>query len=590
MADIIKIPDIGDFKDVEVIEVLVAPGDEIQPEQSLITLESDKASMEIPAPQGGKVTELLIKVGDTVNIGDPILKLEAGEGTGKKETAPAKAEKPAAAEKKAEAAAAAAPAPKAASFSGKVDVQAEVVVLGSGPGGYTAAFRAADLGKQVVLIERYENIGGVCLNVGCIPSKALLHTAQVINEAEEFADIGVAFNKPEIDLDKLRAHKDGVIGKLTGGLKQLAKQRKVEIVHGYGKFTSPNTIEVEAADGRKTVVGFDNCIIAAGSRVTKLPFIPWDDPRVMDSTDALEIQEVPERLLVVGGGIIGLEMATVYDALGAKVTIVELSPGLIPGADRDLIRPLERIIKKRYENIYTNTKVTEITPTKKGLVCKFEGKGAPEEDTFDRVLVSIGRSPNGLLIDADKAGVAVDERGFISVDKQMRTNVDHIFAIGDIVGQPMLAHKATHEGKVAAEVIAGQKSFFDARTIPSVAYTDPEVAWMGKTEEECKAEGIAYHKGAFPWAASGRSLSIGRDEGLTKVLFDEATGQIIGAGIVGPNAGELIAEAVLALEMGADAEDIGLTIHPHPTLSETLNFSAEVAEGTCTDIYVPRKK
>ncbi|MBD3618022.1 MAG: dihydrolipoyl dehydrogenase [Chromatiales bacterium] len=589
MADIIKIPDIGDFKDVEVIEVLVAPGDEIQPEQSLITLESDKASMEIPAPQGGKVTELLIKVGDTVNIGDPILKLEAGEGTGKKETAPAKAEKPAA-EKKAEAPAAAAPAPKAASFSGKVDVQAEVVVLGSGPGGYTAAFRAADLGKQVVLIERYENIGGVCLNVGCIPSKALLHTAQVINEAEEFADIGVAFNKPEIDLDKLRAHKDGVIGKLTGGLKQLAKQRKVEIVHGYGRFTSPNTVEVEAADGRKTVIGFDNCIIAAGSRVTKLPFIPWDDPRVMDSTDALEIEEVPERLLVVGGGIIGLEMATVYDALGAKVTIVELSPGLIPGADRDLIRPLERRIKKRYENIYTNTKVTEITPTKKGLVCKFEGKDAPAEDTFDRVLVSIGRSPNGLLIDADKAGVAVDERGFISVDKQMRTNVDHIFAIGDIVGQPMLAHKATHEGKVAAEVIAGQKSFFDARTIPSVAYTDPEVAWMGKTEDECKAEGIAYHKGAFPWAASGRSLSIGRDEGLTKVLFDEATGQIIGAGIVGPNAGELIAEAVLALEMGADAEDIGLTIHPHPTLSETLNCAAEVAEGTCTDIYVPKKK
>jgi len=593
MAEIIKIPDIGDFKDVEVIEVLVNVGDTIAPEDSLITLESDKASMEIPAPKGGKVTELLINVGDTVNIGDPILKLEAAEG-GAEEAAPAKEEKPAAAEKKAEAPApaapAAAPAPQAASFSGDVDTSAEVVVLGSGPGGYTAAFRAADLGKKVILIERYEVIGGVCLNVGCIPSKALLHTAQVINEAEEFADIGVAFNKPEIDLDKLRGHKDGVIGKLTGGLKQLAKQRKVEIVHGYGKFTSANTIEVEAGDGKKTVVGFDNCIIAAGSRVTKLPFIPWDDPRVMDSTDALEIEEVPERLLVVGGGIIGLEMATVYDALGAKVTIVELSPGLIPGADRDLIRPLERIIKKRYENIYTNTKVTEITPTKKGLVCKFEGKGAPEEDTFDRVLVSIGRSPNGLLIDADKAGVEVDERGFISVDKQMRTNVDHIFAIGDIVGQPMLAHKATHEGKVAAEVIAGHKSFFDARTIPSVAYTDPEVAWMGKTEEECKAEGIAYHKGAFPWAASGRSLSIGRDEGLTKVLFDEATGQIIGAGIVGTNAGELIAEAVLALEMGADAEDIGLSIHPHPTLSETLNFASEVAEGTCTDIYVPKKK
>ena len=594
MADIveIKVPDIGEFKDVEVIEVLVGAGDEIQPEQSLITLESDKASMEIPAPQGGKVTELLIKVGDTVNIGDPILKLEAGEGAAK-EAAPAKAEKPAAAEKTeapAATAPAAAPAPKAASFTGDVDMSAELVVLGSGPGGYTAAFRAADLGKKVILIERYESIGGVCLNVGCIPSKALLHTAQVINEAEEFADIGVAFNQPKIDLDKLRGHKNGVVGKLTGGLKQLAKQRKVEIVHGYGRFTSPNTIEVEAGDGKKTVVGFDNCIIAAGSRVTKLPYIPWDDPRVMDSTDALEIEEVPERLLVVGGGIIGLEMATVYDALGAKVTVVELSPGLIPGADRDLVRPLERRIKKRYENIYLNTKVTEINPTDKGLVCKFEGKGAPAEDTFDRVLVAIGRSPNGLLIDADKAGVAVDERGFISVDKQMRTNVDHIFAIGDIVGQPMLAHKATHEGKVAAEVIAGQKSFFDARTIPSVAYTDPEVAWMGKTEEECKAEGIAYHKGAFPWAASGRSLSIGRDEGLTKVLFDEATGQIIGAGIVGPNAGELIAEAVLALEMGADAEDIGLTIHPHPTLSETFNFAAEVAEGTCTDIYVPKKK
>ena len=594
MADIveIKVPDIGEFKDVEVIEVLVGAGDEIQPEQSLITLESDKASMEIPAPQGGKVTELLIKVGDTVNIGDPILKLEAGEGAAK-EAAPAKAEKPAAAEKTeapAATAPAAAPAPKAASFTGDVDMSAELVVLGSGPGGYTAAFRAADLGKKVILIERYESIGGVCLNVGCIPSKALLHTAQVINEAEEFADIGVAFNQPKIDLDKLRGHKNGVVGKLTGGLKQLARQRKVEIVHGYGRFTSPNTIEVEAGDGKKTVVGFDNCIIAAGSRVTKLPFIPWDDPRVMDSTDALEIEEVPERLLVVGGGIIGLEMATVYDALGAKVTVVELSPGLIPGADRDLVRPLERRIKKRYENIYLNTKVTEINPTDKGLVCKFEGKGAPAEDTFDRVLVAIGRSPNGLLIDADKAGVAVDERGFISVDKQMRTNVDHIFAIGDIVGQPMLAHKATHEGKVAAEVIAGQKSFFDARTIPSVAYTDPEVAWMGKTEEECKAEGIAYHKGAFPWAASGRSLSIGRDEGLTKVLFDEATGQIIGAGIVGPNAGELIAEAVLALEMGADAEDIGLTIHPHPTLSETFNFAAEVAEGTCTDIYVPKKK
>ena len=575
----ITVPDMGDFKDVDVIEVLVAPGDTIQPEQSLISVESDKATMEIPAPQGGTVKEVKVKVGDKVSQGSVLLMLEPGAAA---EAKPAPEKKPAEAAKPAS-------APVAASFSGKADITAEVVVLGSGPGGYTAAFRAADLGKQVVLIERYDNIGGVCLNVGCIPSKALLHTAQVINEAREFADIGVAFNTPKVDLDKLRGHKNTVVGKLTGGLKQLAKQRKVQIVHGYGKFTSPNTIEVEAADGKKTVVGFDNCIIAAGSRVTKLPFIPWDDPRVMDSTDALEIQAVPKRLLVVGGGIIGLEMATVYDALGAKVTIVELSPGLIPGADRDVVRPLERRIKKRYENIYLDTKVTAIEPAKNGLLCKFEGKKAPAEDTFDRVLVAIGRSPNGGLIDADKAGVAVDERGFIAVDKQMRTNVDHIFAIGDIVGQPMLAHKATHEGKVAAEVIAGQKSHFDARAIPAVAYTDPEVAWMGKTEDECKAEGIAYEKGVFPWAASGRSLSLGRDEGMTKVLFDE-NHKLIGAAMTGPNAGELVAEAVLALEMGADVEDIALTIHPHPTLSETFNFAAEVAEGSCTDIYAPKKR
>ncbi|MCF6236478.1 MAG: dihydrolipoyl dehydrogenase [Gammaproteobacteria bacterium] len=470
-----------------------------------------------------------------------------------------------------------------------IDISTEVVVLGSGPGGYTAAFRAADLGKKVVLIERYQSIGGVCLNVGCIPSKALLHTAQVINEAAEFHEIGVAFNKPEIDLSKLRGYKEKVVGKLTGGLKHLAKQRKVEIVHGYGKFTSPNTIEVESTDGSKKIVGFESCIIAAGSRVTKLPFIPWDDPRVMDSTDALEIEEVPKRLLVVGGGIIGLEMATVYDALGSKVSVVELSSGLIPGVDRDVVRPLERRIKKKYENIFLNTKVTAIEPSDKGLVCSFEGKGAPETDTFDRVLVAIGRTPNGKLIDAEKAGVAVNDWGFIEVDKQQHTNVDHIYAIGDVVGQPMLAHKATHEGKVAAQNIAGEKSFFDARTIPSVAYTDPEVAWMGKTEDECKKEGIKYIKGVFPWAASGRSLSLGRDEGMTKVLFGEDH-KIIGAAMVGPNAGELIAEAVLALEMGADIEDIALAIHPHPTLSETFNFAAEMAEGTCTDLYVPKKK
>lgn len=584
----IKVPAIGDFESVDVIEILVKVGDTIKVEDSMITVESDKATMEIPAPQAGTVKEVLLSVGDKVSDNSVILMLEVEE-----ETSATAVDETAQGEEKTSSAASKTPildaAPLAASYSGDVDLSAELVVLGSGPGGYTAAFRAADLGKQVILIERYDSIGGVCLNVGCIPSKALLHTAQVVNEVAEFGEIGVSFNQPSIDLDKLRSHKNKVVGKLTGGLKQLAKQRKVQIVHGYGKFTSANTIEVEAADGSKTVVGFENCIIAAGSRVTKLPFIPWDDSRVMDSTDALEIEGVPEHLLIVGGGIIGLEMATVYDALGAKVTVVELSPGLIPGADRDMIRPLERIVKKRYENIYLNTKVTAIKPEKQGLVCSFEGKKSPESDTFDGVLVAIGRSPNGLLIDADKAGVQVDDGGFINVDKQMRTNVDHIFAIGDVVGQPMLAHKATHEGKVAAEVITGKKSFFDARTIPSVAYTDPEVAWMGKTEEECKAEKIPYTSGVFPWAASGRSLSLGRDEGKTKVLFDEQH-RIIGAAMTGPNAGELIAEAVLALEMGATIEDIALTIHPHPTLSETFNFATEVAEGTCTDIYMPKKK
>ncbi len=584
----IKVPNIGDFAEVEVIEILVNPGDSVNVEDSLISVESDKASMEIPAPQAGVVKEILISLGDKVSEGSAILMLETGA-----EAAATPADEPKAQKQKpaapAESQTPAAPAPQAASYSGDVDVSAEVVVLGSGPGGYTAAFRAADLGKKVVLIERYQSIGGVCLNVGCIPSKALLHTAQVINEAAEFHEIGVAFNKPEIDLDKLRGHKDKVIGKLTGGLKHLAKQRKVEIVQGYGKFTSPHSIEVEAEDGSKIVVGFENCIIAAGSRVTKLPFIPWDDPRVMDSTDALEVQNIPQRLLVIGGGIIGLEMATVYDALGAKVTVVELSPGLIPGADRDVVRPLERRIKKRYENIFLNTKVSAVESTEAGVVVTMEDSKGTRTDTFDCVLVAIGRSPNGKLIDAEKAGVAVNDWGFIEVDKQQRTNVDHIYAIGDIVGQPMLAHKATHEGKVAAQNIAGEKSFFDARTIPSVAYTDPEVAWMGKTEEQCKAEGINYEKGVFPWAASGRSLSIGRDEGMTKVLFDEDH-KIIGAAMTGPNAGELIAEAVLALEMGADIEDIALSIHPHPTLSETFNFAAEMAEGTCTDLYAPKKK
>lgn len=587
----LRVPNIGDFSEVEIIELLVEVGDTINVEDSLITVESDKASMEIPAAHAGTIQAISVKVGDKVSEGAVIATVSAmtpATETAQTTTDPSSANEPTKA----------VPENTVAPTNTATDLQASVVVLGSGPGGYTAAFRAADLGLDVIMIERDLYIGGVCLNVGCIPSKALLHTAQIINEADEFAAHGVSFGKPEINLDQVRDYKDGIIKKLTGGLKQLAKQRNVKIVQGYGKFTSANTIAVEADDGAITQIGFDNCIIAAGSRVTKLPFIPWDDPRVMDSTGALELQDVPERLLVVGGGIIGLEMATVYDALGSNVTIVELSSGLIPGADRDIIRPLENRIRKKYENIFLNTKVTAIKPTNDGLLCEFEPpakpkpreKVAPAQDTFDRVLVAIGRSPNGSLLDAEKAGVAVNERGFIDVDKQMRSNVNHIFAIGDIVGQPMLAHKATHEGKVAAEVIAGHKAFFDARTIPSVAYTDPEVAWMGKTEDECKAEGIAYEKGSFPWAASGRSLSIGRNEGLTKVLFEKDSKRMIGCGIVGTNAGELIAEAVLALEMGADAEDIGLTIHPHPTLSETINFAAEVAEGTCTDIYVPKKK
>ncbi|MCK5812836.1 MAG: dihydrolipoyl dehydrogenase [Cocleimonas sp.] len=579
----VNVPDIGDFDQVEITEILVAVGDTVEVEDSLITVESDKASMEIPSSVSGTVTEILIKNGDHVAQGSPIVRIDAIESSNNSTS------NHSASEETTQDAPVNTEALSPASFSGKADMNATVVVLGSGPGGYTAAFRAADLGLDVILIERYQSIGGVCLNVGCIPSKALLHTADVINEAEEFSKHGVKFGKPDIDIDAIRHYKSGIVKRLTGGLKQLAKQRKVQIVHGYGKFLSTHHIEVIAEDGSKTTISFENCIIAAGSRVTKLPFVPWHDPRVMDSTDALELEEVPKRMLVVGGGIIGLEMATVYDALGADITVVELSKGLMPGADRDIVRPLERRIKKRYEKIYTNTKVTSITPIDEGLVCAFEGKNAPENDIFDRVLVSIGRTPNGLLIDADKAGVQVNDYGFIDVNKQMKTNIDHIYAIGDVVGQPMLAHKATHEAKVAAEVIAGHKSYFDARAIPSVAYTDPEIAWMGKTEEECKAEGIEVKKGAFPWAASGRSLSIGRNEGLTKVLFDKETGQLIGAGIVGTNAGELIAEAVLALEMGADAEDIGLTIHPHPTLSETLNFAAEVAEGTCTDIYMPKK-
>ena len=591
MATLIEVnlPDIGDFDAVEVIEVLVSQGDKVAKEDSLITLESDKATMEIPCPVDGTVAEIKVSVGDKVSEGAVILMLEAdADDSGSAEEL---ASSGTAAEDEPVAPATISAAPSAGAGTGyeKGDKHAEVLILGSGPGGYTAAFRAADLGRQVIMVERHERIGGVCLNVGCIPSKALLHTAAIINEAAEMSEHGVSFGKPKIDITKIRDWKDSVVQRLTGGLKMLAKQRKVEVVRGEGRFASPNSIVVATEDGDVTV-SFDHCIIAAGSRVTKIPTFPHDDPRMMDSTDALQLAEVPKRLLVIGGGIIGLEMATVYEALGSQITIVEMQEQLIPGADADIIRPLARRLKSRYENIFLNTSVTGIEPLKKGLKVSFDGKDAPDHDTFDRILVSVGRNPNGGLIDADKAGVNVDERGFIAVDAQMRTNVSHIFAIGDIVGQPMLAHKATHEAKVAAEVISGMKAAFDPMTIPSVAYTDPEVAWMGLTEREAKEQGIEVEKGAFPWAASGRSLSIGRDEGMTKALFDKETGRIVGAGIVGTNAGELIAEAVLALELGADAEDIGLTIHPHPTLSETLCFAAEMAEGTITDLMPPRKR
>lgn len=471
-----------------------------------------------------------------------------------------------------------------------MSIQTEVVVIGSGPGGYTAAFRAADLGKKVVLVERYNTIGGVCLNVGCIPSKALLHAAKVIDEVSEMNDHGVQFGKPKIDSNKLRDWKNSVVSKLTGGLKMLAKQRKVEIVHGVGKFISKNEIQVTSDDGKQETIKFEQAIIAAGSRPVKLPFLP-DDPRIMDSTGALELEEISGKLLVIGGGIIGLEMATVYQALGAEITVVELMDQIIPGADSDVVTPLYKRIKQRYKNIYLKTKVTKVEAKKDGLYVTFEGENAPAEpEKFDRILCAVGRRPNGDLVDANKAGVKVDERGFIAVDKQMRTNVSHIYAIGDIVGNPMLAHKAMPEGRVAAEVIAGKKHYFDPRCIASVAYTDPEVAWVGVTENEAKAKGIKYGKGVFPWAASGRSLSLGRSEGMTKLLIDESNHRVIGAGIVGPNAGELIAEVALAIEMGSEVEDIALTIHPHPTLSETIALAAEVFEGTITDLYLPKKK
>lgn len=581
----IKVPDIGNFKEVTIIEIAVKPGDQVEKEQALISLETDKATMDVPSPVAGVVKQLKVKVGDKVSEGSVILMLESTE-----ERVPSTA---------AQATAPTTPQPTSPgtqhsalgtqSFA-KGDIHAEVVVLGAGPGGYTAAFRAADLGKQVVLIEKHASLGGVCLNVGCIPSKALLHVAKVINEAEEVSHHGVTFAKPKIDIDQIRSWKESVIGKLTGGLAGLAKQRKVQVVRGTAKFTSPNSLAVQTTEGEK-IVTFDNAIVAAGSSVARIPGFPYDDPRIIDSTGALALNDVPKRMLVIGGGIIGLEMATVYDALGAKISVVELMDQLMPGADKDMVKPLHTRIAKRYEAIMLKTKVTKIEATKSGLKVTFEGEQAPAEpQVYDKVLMAVGRRPNGREIAAEAAGLIVNERGFIPVDKQMRTNVPHIFAIGDIVGDPMLAHKAVHEGKVAAENIAGHKAFFEPLTIPSVAYTDPEIAWMGLTETQAKAQGVEYEKASFPWAASGRALSIAREEGATKVLLDPKSRRILGMGIVGTNAGELIAEGVLALEMGADMEDIGLTIHPHPTLSETLCFAAEMAEGTITDILAPKKK
>jgi dihydrolipoamide dehydrogenase len=576
----VAVPDIGDYTDVPVIEVHVAPGDTVAAEDPLITLESDKATMDVPAPTGGTVAGVRVNVGDTVSEGRVIVELRTGQ-----ETAAPEAPAPPAAQLTA------APAPTPASAEGiQADVQADVLVLGAGPGGYSAAFRAADLGKSVVLVDSSPSLGGVCLNIGCIPSKALLHAARVIAETREMAEHGLAFGEPTVDLDKLRDWKESVVKRLTGGVASLAKARKVKVVTGYGTFASPNHLEVTADDGARTVVGFEQAIIAAGSEPVTLPFIPHDDPRVIDSTGALELTRVPEHLLVVGGGIIGLEMATVYSELGAKVTIVELLDQLIPGADKDVVAPLFKRISKHYEAVYLTTKVTSVEARDEGLLVHFEGAKAPETATFDQVLVAVGRRPNGRAIGAERAGVAVDERGFINVDKQQRTNVPHIFAIGDVVGQPMLAHKASHEGHVAAEVAAGRPSYFDVRGIPSVAYTDPEVAWVGVTETEAKAAGAKYGKGSFPWAANGRSLSLARDEGMTKLLFDETTHRLIGAAAVGPNAGELIAETALAVEMGADAADVALTVHPHPTLSETVGMSAEAFEGTVTDLYLPKRR
>ncbi|MGY6236410.1 dihydrolipoyl dehydrogenase [Burkholderia ambifaria] len=575
----VKVPDIGDFSSVDVIEVNVKPGDVIEKEQTLITLESDKASMEVPSDVAGTVKEVKVKAGEKVSQGTIIAIVE----TAASDAAPAKA--PEAAKP---AAAAPAPAPQAGSYAGAADIECDMLVLGAGPGGYSAAFRSADLGMKTVQVERYSTLGGVCLNVGCIPSKALLHTALVIDEAAALASHGITFGKPEVDLDKLRDFKGGVVKKLTTGLAGMAKARKVEVVTGVGAFVDPYHMEVQGANGKK-VVKFKQAIIAAGSQAVKLPFMP-EDPRVVDSTGALELRQLPKRMLVIGGGIIGLEMATVYATLGAEIDVVEMMDGLMMGADRDLVKVWEKYNAKRFGNVMLKTKTVGAEAKEDGIYVKFEGEKAPAEaQRYDLVLVAVGRSPNGKQIGADKAGVAVTDCGFIDVDKQMRTNVPHIFAIGDVVGQPMLAHKAVHEGHVAAEAAHGEKAYFDALQIPSVAYTDPEVAWAGKTEDQCKAEGIKYGKAVFPWAASGRAIANGRDEGFTKLIFDEETHRVIGGGIVGLNAGDLISEVCLAVEMGADAEDIGKTIHPHPTLGESIGMAAELYEGVCTDLPPPRK-
>ncbi|MEY9464992.1 dihydrolipoamide dehydrogenase [Bradyrhizobium ottawaense] len=571
----VKVPDIGDFKDVAAIEVMVKPGETVAVDTSLIMVESDKASMEIPSSHAGVVREVRVKVGDKVSEGAVILMLEAAGAAATPPPAPA--------------AAAPAATPVAAFHSGKADMECEVLVLGAGPGGYSAAFRAADLGMKTVLVERYDTLGGVCLNVGCIPSKALLHTASVVDEVKHLPDHGISFGAPQIDLGKLRAFKDGVIKKLTGGLAGMAKARKVEVVTGVGAFLDPHHLEVTSAGGKKTIK-FAKAIIAAGSQAVKLPFLP-EDPRIVDSTGALLLTSIPKRMLVIGGGIIGLEMATVYSTLGARIDVVEMLDGLMQGADRDLVKVWDKMNARRFDKVMLKTRTVGGKATEAGIEVSFEGEQAPSApQLYDLVLVAVGRSPNGKKIGAEKAGVAVTDRGFIDVDRQMRTNVAHILAIGDIVGQPMLAHKAVHEGHVAAEVAHGEKSYFDARQIPSVAYTDPEVAWAGKTEDQCKAEGIKFGKAVFPWAASGRAIANGRDEGFTKLLFDTATQRVIGGGIVGTHAGDLISEVCLAIEMGCEPADIGKTIHPHPTLGESIGMAAEVFEGHCTDLPPQKKK